>query len=106
MTKVFTPFLRIEERALRIGLRVKRTSECEIGVPQFHGSPEPLLRRERVPLGPLVPDQIFGANPGHHLSLVNIRGRPAWYCPRPRRRYRHAASVLSPRVILKHKRGQ
>ena len=71
------PLFRIEERALSIGLRLKRTSEREIGVPQLHGFEKPLLRRHGIPFGPLGAHDILGANLVHPsiLTLLTLSRR-------------------------------
>ena len=52
-----TPFRRIVDRTLRIGLGVKRTSQFEVRLPQFRRLLQPLSRREHIPLRPFVADE-------------------------------------------------
>src|SRR5262245_36123981 len=83
MSSVFAPLLRIEERALSIGLRVKRTSEREVGIPQFHGFAKPLLRGQCIPLGPLGTHEILRAELLHDFTVADCR-------PTQRRPHAHA----------------
>jgi len=69
MSSVLAPLLRIEERALSIGLRLKGTSEREIGVPQLHGFEKALLGREGIPLRPFRTRDVLGSNLVHHSTL-------------------------------------
>src|SRR4051812_8945276 len=68
MSSVLAPLLRIEERALRIGLRLKRSSEREIGFPKLLRFTEPLGGGERVPLGPFRSDELFRVEFLHALT--------------------------------------
>jgi|LakMenEpi03Aug12_release.lakeMendotaPanAssembly.Ray.scaffolds.fasta_scaffold337454_2 hypothetical protein len=52
-----TPFRRIVERTLRIGLGVKRTSQFEVRLPQFRRLLQPLGRGQHVPLRPFVSNE-------------------------------------------------
>src|SRR5579863_2870294 len=54
MSKVLAPLFRIEERALSIGLGLKRTSQCQVSFPQFHRFQKALLRGQLAPFGPFV----------------------------------------------------
>jgi hypothetical protein len=65
MSSVCAPLVRIEERALRIGLGIKGSSQGEVGLPEFFGLAETLDRREGVPFGPFISDEILGANALH-----------------------------------------
>jgi hypothetical protein len=69
MSSVLAPLLRIEERALRIGLRLKRSSEREIGVPELLGFAKTLGGGEGVPFGPLRSDEVFGVEVLHVSTL-------------------------------------
>jgi hypothetical protein len=61
MSKVLAPLLRIEERALSIGLWFKRTSQREECIPELHGFLEPFLWRQTIPFRPFFADQILGS---------------------------------------------
>jgi hypothetical protein len=62
MSRARTRCARIEERTLSIGFGIKRASEGEIGLPEFFAFLPALHRREPIPLGPLISDQLFGLN--------------------------------------------
>ena len=76
-----TPFRRIVERTLRIGLGVKRTSQFEVRLPQFRRLLQPLGRGKRVPLRPFVSNE--GSKVDHmrspttSLTAIGRRGEIA-----------------------------
>jgi hypothetical protein len=85
MSRVRAPLLRIEKRALSIGLGLKRSSQCEIGLPEFHRLQKPLGRRERIPGRPLLPGDLLGAPMLHDsystgFSLAGSGGRRGDLC--------------------------
>ena len=59
--------MRIEERTLRIGFRIKRPSQREIGAPELLAFHPPLNGREPIPRDPLVVDQCLRLN---HEALI------------------------------------
>src|SRR5579885_2173423 len=63
MSRVFAPFFRIEERALSIGLGLKRSPERQICLAQLHGFDESIGRRKGAP---------FGHSPSLHSDSSNI----------------------------------
>jgi hypothetical protein len=60
MSSVLAPLFRIEERALSIGLRFKRASESQVGLPKALGRVKTLDRRHAIPFCPFLSDQVFG----------------------------------------------
>ena len=75
MSRARTRCTRIEERTLRIGFGIKRSSERQIGLPQLLAL-EPTLRwREPIPLDPFVFDELL--RPNHTDPMLQYSG-PAW----------------------------
>jgi hypothetical protein len=71
MSSVLAPLFRIEERALSIGLWLKRSSQSEISVPKPHGFREAFLWCETIPLQPFAPFGEFF----HALYFNNTKAR-------------------------------
>ena len=64
-------FTRIEERTLRIGFRIKRASQCEIGLPEFFTLQPALNWRELIPFSPLATNQFFHLNNAGNLAQAS-----------------------------------
>src|SRR5437867_910616 len=67
MSRARTRRARIEERTLSIGFGIKRASQGEIGLPELLALQPALDRRERIPLGPFLTDQVFRLD---HAKLI------------------------------------
>jgi hypothetical protein len=50
----------IEERTLRIGLRIKRATEGEVSVPELLGFAPASQRREPIPFSPFLAYEFLG----------------------------------------------
>ena len=72
MRSARTRLASIEERTLRIGFGIKRSSEGKEGLPQLLALREPLLGRQSVPFRPFLTGHIFGA---YHVTTVARSGR-------------------------------
>src|ERR1051325_11022351 len=65
MTSVLAPLFWIEERALSIGLWIKRSSQGEICLPHLRRFKKPLGRGQRIPCRPLISGDVFRAKTFH-----------------------------------------
>src|SRR6266487_6813259 len=73
MSSILAPLFRIEERALSIELRLKRSSQGEIGLPQPNRFAKSLRGDEGIPLGPFHAGEILRAQPLHNLTVTDLR---------------------------------
>src|SRR5437879_3141142 len=73
MSSILAPLFRIEERALSIGLRLKRSSQGEIGLPQPNRFAKSLRGGEGIPLSPFHAGEIHRAQPLHNLTVTDLR---------------------------------
>src|SRR5256885_15287616 len=67
MSRHRTPFVRIEERTLRIGFGIKGTTQRQVRLPQSRAGVPALLRRHQVPFEPLAGPEVVEF--GHADSL-------------------------------------
>jgi len=72
MSSARTRCARIEERTLRIGFGIKRTSQREVGLPELLALQPALCGREATPLGPFVAHQVFrlDSKKTHHFPAA------------------------------------
>src|SRR5438552_11976899 len=81
MSKTRTRCARIEERTLRIGFRIKRSSQRQIGLPEFLAFQPALDGCEPVPFGPLGFNQLFRLNHRELIADLNPCVKTSSYLP-------------------------
>ncbi len=77
---------RIEERTLRIGFGIKRTSQNQERLPESLALHPTFGRTQRVPLCPLRTHQLFSLNHGATIGNISFAFNPALLAYNPRTR--------------------
>lgn len=81
MSRARARCLRIEERAVRIGLGIKRASQGQERLPQLLALEPPLDGAQAIPIRPLGPDDVLRANHPLKLAHCGRRGNKTAHLP-------------------------